>query len=342
MTDRIHRANLPTFVPAQAESPAMQAKSGPVMQRPGLVNIRDVPFSIGRAWPFWIGSGCAKTIGWLAREAPPAVDVTPQFDALNKAARSGANVLPANAADFVYLCVGGIFSHHFLPSLYLQENIDALRKAGLSADRIAIDSTAGVRENARVVRDAVIEVAAATGKKVVLIGHSKGGLDAAAALALYPEVAAQTHALVTLQSPYAGSPVAQDIADDPVQKGAGNFLLQSVFGGKPAMASDLTYTQRREFLHTCPLPEDLNVVSLATVDTAWVSSTAAAGSYIRHRYALESDGVVVPADALLPNSRAIVIRGLDHMSSISPTHQRLRYTPASLTLAAVAVALSPR
>jgi alpha-beta hydrolase superfamily lysophospholipase len=47
---------------------------------------------------------------------------------------------------------------------------------------------------------------------VLLLGHSKGGVDAAAALSLYwPQLKDKVAGLVLAQSPYGGSPVASDI-----------------------------------------------------------------------------------------------------------------------------------
>ena len=40
-----------------------------------------------------------------------------------------------------------------------------------------------------------------SGKQVVLLGHSKGGVDAAAALSLYPELKGHVRALITMQAP---------------------------------------------------------------------------------------------------------------------------------------------
>lgn len=47
---------------------------------------------------------------------------------------------------------------------------------------------------------------------MVLLGHSKGGLDAAAALSIYEhELKDKVVGLVVAQSPYGGTPIASDI-----------------------------------------------------------------------------------------------------------------------------------
>jgi len=46
----------------------------------------------------------------------------------------------------------------------------------------------------------------------LILGHSKGGIDSAAALSLYwPELKDKVAGLAVAQSPYGGSPVASDI-----------------------------------------------------------------------------------------------------------------------------------
>ncbi len=64
-----------------------------------------------------------------------------------------------------------------------------------------------------------------TGKKVVLIGHSKGGLDCAAALSLHPDLKNLVAGLVTLQSPFGGSPIAADLLADESLRAAVQFIF---------------------------------------------------------------------------------------------------------------------
>ena len=51
-----------------------------------------------------------------------------------------------------------------------------------------------------------------SGKRVMLLGHSKGGVDAAAALSLYwSDIRDKVAGLALVQSPYGGTPIASDI-----------------------------------------------------------------------------------------------------------------------------------
>jgi len=69
-----------------------------------------------------------------------------------------------------------------------------------------------VEKNAREIKEYIEELCWGSNKRVLLLGHSKGGIDVAAALSLYwPELKDKVAGLVLAQSPYGGSPIATDI-----------------------------------------------------------------------------------------------------------------------------------
>ena len=51
-----------------------------------------------------------------------------------------------------------------------------------------------------------------------MLGHSKGAVDAAAALSLFPELDETVAALVSLQGPHGGSAIAHDLVHTNIQK----------------------------------------------------------------------------------------------------------------------------
>lgn len=69
-----------------------------------------------------------------------------------------------------------------------------------------------MEKNARELKQYVEELYWGSGKKVLLLGHSKGGVDAAAALSIYwPDLKDKVAGLALVQCPYGGSPIASDI-----------------------------------------------------------------------------------------------------------------------------------
>ncbi|CAI5930997.1 unnamed protein product [Closterium sp. NIES-64] len=195
-------------------------------------------------------------------------------------------------------------------------------------------------------------------RRVLLIGHSKGGLDAAAALALFPaQLNSSTVAgLVCMQSPYGGTPMASDILREGslgngTLRSVLELLLDKLFKGDIRCLEDLTYTRRHAFLSHHPLPPSIPclsfhtnasrapavIVSLSTIthtEIPWLARTsqklalafplsaalAALSLYLENRYGAESDGLVTRADAEVPGS--IVVRArrqMDHGFMVFPS-----------------------
>ena len=71
---------------------------------------------------------------------------------------------------------------------------------------------ASVEHNAWELKQYIEEFYWGSGKRVMLLGHSKGGVDAAAALSVYwSDLKDKVAGLALVQSPYGGSPLASDI-----------------------------------------------------------------------------------------------------------------------------------
>ena len=71
---------------------------------------------------------------------------------------------------------------------------------------------ASVEKNARELKEYIEEIYWGSQKRVMLLGHSKGGVDAAAALSLHwSDLKDKVAGLALAQSPYGGSPIASDI-----------------------------------------------------------------------------------------------------------------------------------
>jgi triacylglycerol lipase len=118
--------------------------------------------------------------GWHLKEHGSAgADVSAQFFEFLDRIRTSKPVLPEEAKSLVILLVPGLFTEHY-PG-YMNDNMAHLTKLGLSVHKAALDTDVGVAANAARVRDAVLH-AAAEGKRVVIVGHSKGGVDAAHAI----------------------------------------------------------------------------------------------------------------------------------------------------------------
>lgn len=280
----------------------------------------------------------AGQIGWMEKAGlPPTRDITGDFRQTYEATRIGANVLPDEAKDYVYLTVDGLTGENW-PG-YMEANREGLRDRGLDVREIKVDTEASTLTNAETIRKA-IESVGAEGKQVVLIGHSKGGVDISAALALHPELKQDVRAVVTMQSPYGGAPLATDLLSNGATKWGVDFLAKHIFKGDPDTVRDLTYAYRQQFIADHPYPTDIPTVSLATSSDSQLSLVAAPNNYARLRYGEKTDGLVSPRDGWIPGANVVKLDDLDHVNSTMPNIPQLsNWEPGDLTVALVAMAL---
>ncbi|KAL4362878.1 hypothetical protein GQ457_04G039530 [Hibiscus cannabinus] len=163
----------------------------------------------------------------------------------------------------------GLFSNH--GPLYFVSTKTSFSKMGLTCHIAKIHSEASVEKNAGEIKDYIEEIYWGSGKRVLLLGHSKGGVDAAAALSMYwSDLKDKVAGLALAQSPYGGSPIASDIlregqlGDYVNLRKLMEILICKVLKGDIQSLEDLTYKKRKEFLKKHRLPMELPVVSFHT------------------------------------------------------------------------------
>mmetsp|Transcript_56110 Transcript_56110/g.76535 ORF Transcript_56110/g.76535 Transcript_56110/m.76535 type:complete len:227 (-) Transcript_56110:89-769(-) len=211
----------------------------------------------------------------------------------------------------------------------------------LETEFVKVNSEASCMDNAATIRDVIIRCHAETGKRIVVIGHSKGGLDAAAAVAVYPQLRQLVEGIVFVQSPYGGSPIASDMLEDESLRDAVHFVFMNILMTRQDALHDLTYKARRTFIEQYPLPKRVNTVSFHSSSESAVSPFFLLAKYTRMRYQQPSDGVVACADAEVPGS--VVVRfnatQMDHLGPIYPAVPLLTEGPSGADICEALVRL---
>eukprot|EP00252_Welwitschia_mirabilis_P025268 TRINITY_DN7817_c0_g2_i1.p1 TRINITY_DN7817_c0_g2~~TRINITY_DN7817_c0_g2_i1.p1 ORF type:complete len:424 (+),score=99.51 TRINITY_DN7817_c0_g2_i1:521-1792(+) len=272
--------------------------------------------------------GSTDDIGWLLRTPgmPPVVDGTNRFEELLEKIRNGKYILPD---DFVYLLIPGLFSNH--SPLYFVDTKKVFSKLGLACHIAKIHSEASVETNAWELKQYIEELYWGSGKPVMLLGHSKGGVDAAAALALYwPDLKEKVSGLALVQSPYGGSPIASDvlregqIADIETRRIMELFICKVIKGDMRAL-EDLTYEKRQEFISKHQLPPELPIVSFHT-EVSIAPGVLATMTHIAH-----AELPWLPNQSTAPNNenalstRVPVSAPIAAAMAICALHLQLRY-----------------
>ncbi len=258
-------------------------------------------------------------------------DVTARFSVGYRRAAAGRSILPPEAHELVYLIVPGAMGNQ-VPR-YMAQTQKHLEGLGLEVHRSHISTTGGVAANAATLRDEVLRLS--RGKRsVVLITHSKGGVDALAADAIYREIRPYLRARVLMQPPWGGTPLA-DMFDGVLSRSALRLV-----GGSPELIHDLKGAARAGFSAAHHFSLTVPTVTLATSQTGWSALTPMV-AVLRWRGAGNSDGVVPSRSQEVPGSHVVRLDRLDHWSAVLDIPGS-SYKPGPLAEALVALALSIR
>ena len=297
-----------------------------------------------------------RDVGWLARDptARPALDGTARFEEILDDVRrrssgdcsgSGYEPSPALAGPDApaYLLVPGLFGDYY-PGYMADVRDWFVARGARCRMSVACDAEGTVRANARALAAEVTawrrEMETETESEsesfdertaaVVLIGHSKGGVDACAACAEYASLLrGVVRGIVTTQCPYAGSFVSSDLLATPTLESLAAAALEAVTGTRrgegatlllPAVR-DLTYASRRTYLASFPHPDPraFPVVSFHTETTHHGSLLFLPAAYARNRYGVGSDGLVAWCDAEVPGGVCVRFVGeQDHADCAYP------------------------
>lgn len=196
---------------------------------------------------------------------------------------------------------------------YMESQRAWLTGLGLDAQVVDLPSAAPVAANARRVAAAV---RAAPGQ-VVLVAHSKGGLEALAAL-LRADVAARCDGFIALQSPFYGSPVADALLGGKPLRLALDQVAKLTGLGSGRGLMDLTTEARHAWMmrNQAAIEALLTQVPVTTIATElgagadWREGLyAALARWMEEDGAGPNDGLVPVASALLPGAKQLVLPG---------------------------------
>ena len=251
---------------------------------------------------------------------------------------AGQSILPDDAADHMYLFVPGVFTERY--PFYLRDPLARLSALGLDHVVVPIDTDQAIARNVEPIRETILEYAR-DGRQVVLVGHSKGGVDIAAALSFHPELRPLVRAMVALQTPWLGSPIADFVAGRSTLAQGHRLVVERAFQGDEQALLDLQESVRHAFVAQHPWPTEVPTVSLATALTSRKRSLLSLVDGLLSDKHGPTDGFVPVSSAILPGSDAVFARDIDHGGIVLPAPAGLSawLPPADLVVALIALAL---
>ncbi len=169
---------------------------------------------------------------------------------------------------------------------YMAGQIDWLARIGVAARVLRLPTVAPVGVNA----GRIAEAALAEDGPFILVGHSKGGLEALAAL-LRPGMAPRCRGFIALQSPFRGSPVADRVCGVRAFHLATHHAARLLGLGTGRGVKDLTTAVRARWMqdHAAAIAALVEAVPMASLATA-IGPTPSAQDRAHAPIALDGGG----------------------------------------------------
>lgn len=204
---------------------------------------------------------------------------------------------------------------------YMRGLADWLRAEGAQAGVVKLPTAEPVIRNALALRAAI----AAEPRPPLIIAHSKGGLEALAAL-MDPATADRCAGFIALQSPFLGSPIADLVTATPALDATATSLARLLQIGSGEGIRDLTTTRRMTWMTThakaiAALIDQLPILCVATTIPAHGTrgrdrAYALADAWMRARGHGPGDGLVPLSSAIIPGARSLIGSG-SHIACVS-------------------------
>jgi pimeloyl-ACP methyl ester carboxylesterase len=229
---------------------------------------------------------------------------------VSRAADVGSSLSPPELALFI---VTGAFSEcvgdDARPFIV---GADRLREEGAYVETIMVGGRSGTASNARQIA-ASIERAQVPGEhQLIVVGYSKGALDALRFLVDFPALAVQVDAVVSVAGPIYGSPLAE-MAEAPYERLLARLPYDKCPPGDGEVIRSLDPAIATQWLASNPLPSNVRYYSIAGFTTREHMARALVPTWkILNRTDVRNDGQVVAADAVIPGSTLLGYANADH------------------------------
>lgn len=229
---------------------------------------------------------------------------------------------PADPSRFRLLFVPGFLATCFSGIDSFGDVVKAARAAGYEAQVLDAPGRGSIAANASSLAGQIADLPT-DGRRLVLIGHSKGAADVLALVVDYPGIAERVAAVIGVAPALMGSPLADQLRGFYQLTLAANPLLRCPPGEGDAL-DDLRLERRREWWARHGAEVHVPVYSLVTVPELDRLSLVLMLPYARlATIAPYNDGQLIAGDQVAPNGRLLGIVNADHVTAAIPYSNRL-------------------
>ena len=234
------------------------------------------------------------------------------------------------------LIVPGFLGNHYHG--YFTDQMNWLWAIGVSYEKVGINTEQTPRFNARIIAQAI----ASSDRPVIIISHSKGSLDVLETLLSHRELVGKVKGWVSLQGALLGSPVADFVVHSSRLDSLASKFLKKLGGTRESLVSlTTTEAQRHYQQNAASITEILGRVPTVAFASWKDSQPRRINSLLElprdwmERQGIRSDGLVPPANAVLPGMGCVMVPGIDHADTVLSRFSnidRVRLTKALLAV----------
>jgi hypothetical protein len=189
---------------------------------------------------------------------------------------------------------------------------DRLRAEGAMVETITVSGRSGTASNARQIAAAVERAEVPGERHLIVVGYSKGALDALRFLVDFPSLAAQVDAVVSVAGPIYGSPLAE-MAEAPYARLLARLPYDKCPPGDGEVIRSVDPMVATRWLASNPLPTSVRYYSITGFTTREHMARSLVPTWkILNRTDVRNDGQVVAADAVIPGSTLLGYANADH------------------------------
>ena len=248
---------------------------------------------------------CEEALVRLEKEGPPT----------KRPVHLGSSISPHRIA--AVLGVGwGCVKNFLKPQKTI---VSHLSQFGYEVTVIDVEALSSSPRNARLIREAVMAMPESEeGKRLILLGYSKGITDILESVTRFPELQQRVAAVVSVAGSVGGSPLANDATQSMLNL-LKHFPDADCDLGDEGALESLKPEVRKRWLASHSLPDSIRYYSIITYpDTDQISSILKFTYKKLSQVDSRNDGQVILYDQVIPGSVLLGYLNADHWASAVP------------------------
>jgi hypothetical protein len=206
-----------------------------------------------------------------------------------------------NGKKYKYFLIPGLFTDNFGVK-YMKDIINLFKELDLFLIKIPLNTGGTVNENTNYIKDYIMKEGLPK-KEIIIIAHSKGGVDAATSIAKY-NLYDYIKTIILIQTPWKGSFIVEKIISNPILYNINSFLTNIVKADEESFL-DLTYENREKSIKKYKF--DVNKVK--TICLYSIKEYRLFDILIDN---FDNDGFIRKEEAVIPGSYYVELKNIDH------------------------------